>query len=386
LNVMDSVADSPNPTRMVMNNPSILAQWPQIAQHMGFDPVKDFDDQHVRLAALYGGNQIRTQVGIQPRELPHPLQTVQQGLGQSYQVDQTSGKISGGASAVPTEKYVVNGQVRELPKAQGIAQGATPYDQALYGADQITPKALEQAYQVSKQTGDISQSLAGRDPIAAAKVSSFIAQRAGEDGLSGLSMAAQKQAYKASQGVVNDFTDPSGKAGSALVAINTAVKHVGSLGPLIDAMGSGDTTKINEARQAYQRNTGQPAPTNYQTLANMAVGEISKAVTANGGDAAEREAIAAPFAAGNSPAVLKGAVQTAVTALAGKTDALRNQWDVGTQGTQGSFDKLLLPETKQALKQAEPQGSPKGPAVGTVSKGYKYLGGDPAKQSSWQKQ
>lgn len=96
LNVMDSVADSPNPSRMVMNNPSILAQWPQIAQHMGFDPVKDFDDQHIRLAALYGGNQIRTQVGIAPRELPTPLVNTPIGTaGEVAQVNALTGKKEG---------------------------------------------------------------------------------------------------------------------------------------------------------------------------------------------------------------------------------------------------------------------------------------------------
>lgn len=350
LNTMDAVADSPSPTRMVMNNPSIIAQWPQIAQHMGFDPVKDFDDQHIRLAAIYGGNQIRTQVGLAPREMPHPLQTDQRGLGESTQTDLVTGKISAGAPAVPTEKFVVNGQVRELPKAQGVAQGAQPYDQALYGADQITPKALEQAYQVSKQTGDISQSLAGRDPIAAAKVSSFIAQRANEDGLTGLSMSAQKQAYAAQGDVVKDFTDPSGKAGGKLQAINTVTEHAKALSSLIGAMNTGDSQTINKARLAWQQQFGSPAPTNYQAMANIYSGELVNAVTQNGGDKDERERITAPFSGVNSPKQLAGAIQTSATAMAGKAHALNKAWDAGTNGNQGSFNKFLSPATQEFLK------------------------------------
>ncbi len=135
-----------------------------------------------------------------------------------------------------------------------------------------------------------------------------------------------------------------------MVAINTAVTHIGALDPLIDALGSGNVTRINQARQAYQRATGIPAPTNYQTLANMAVGEINTVVSGpSGGDKEERARLASPFDPDGGPSVLKGAVNTAVTALAGKTDALRNAWDVGTNGTQGSFDKFLLPDTKKAL-------------------------------------
>lgn len=378
LNVMDSVADSPNPTRMVMNNPSILAQWPAIAQKMGFDPrppqkdpvtgqmVGDFDDHHVRLAALFGGNQIRTQVGITPREMPHPLQTTQRGLGESIQTDLVTSKISAGAPAMPTEKYIVGNQVVERPKAQGVAQGLTPYDSTLYGAEQITPQAMEQAYQVSRQTGDISQSLAGRDPIAAAKVSSFIAKRAAEDGLSGLAMSAQKQSYAAQGDVVKDFVDPNGKAGGKLQAINTVTEHAKALYPLIDAMKTGDSRGINAASLAWKQQFGSAAPTNYQAMANIFAGELKSAVTQNGGDASEREAIAAPFSGINSPEQLKGAIQTSATAMAGKTHALQKAWDVGTNGTQGPFEKLLTPATKEFLK-----GSSHPPAIQSLLDKYK---------------
>lgn len=95
LNVMDSVADSPNPSRMVMNNPSILARWPIVAQQLGFDPVKDFDDKHLRLAAIYGGNQIRTQVGMTPRAMPPPLVNTPLGAGEVGQINAVTGKKEG---------------------------------------------------------------------------------------------------------------------------------------------------------------------------------------------------------------------------------------------------------------------------------------------------
>jgi hypothetical protein len=96
ISVMDALADSPNPTRMVMNNPDILARWPSIAQHMGFDPAKDFDDQHVRLAAIYGGNQIRTAVGrTDLRAMPAPLVNTNLGQGEVGQINALTGKKEG---------------------------------------------------------------------------------------------------------------------------------------------------------------------------------------------------------------------------------------------------------------------------------------------------
>lgn len=368
---LEAFSANPNAGKALLHpqNINAIKMWPQIAQRNGLNP-QDLSDINVQMGATLEANRHRAALGMPPLPMPKGFQTVQQGGGQSYQVQvggEDPGKISGGASALPTEKYIVNGQVVERPKAQGVAQGLTPYDTSLFAASMVSKPALEDAYQQTKATGTPPPT-AGRDPIAIAQEKSYIADRMKQDGVgnTGEYLAAKQQAYAAQQKVVSDFTDPSGKAGGALIAINTAVKHVGALTPLIDAMGSGNLTRINQARQAYQRATGVAAPTNYQTLANMAVGEINKAVTANGGDAAERESIAAPFDASGGPEVLKGAVQTAVTALAGKTDALRNAWDVGTNGTQGSFDKLLLPTTKKALgsgdqgKSALPPRNPQG--------------------------
>lgn len=107
LNVMDAVADSPNPSRMVMNNPQILAQWPSIAQHMGFDPAKDFDDQHLRLAAIYGGNQIRAQVGLQARSMPAPLVNTPLGEGEVGQINALTGKKEGELIARQTPSFTL---------------------------------------------------------------------------------------------------------------------------------------------------------------------------------------------------------------------------------------------------------------------------------------
>lgn len=342
LSDLDTIMTSADADKRLQQDPDLKALW---EREQGDQPLTP-PNARAYAGTVYNRLAGSAQGAVKP--IPTMLQTTERGLGESIQTDPVTGKITSGASAVPTDKYIVNGQVTELPKAVAVARGLTPYDSTLYGAQQISPQALEQAYQVAKSKGDISESLAGRDPVAAAKVSSYIAQRAKEDGISGLSMAATQQAYGARQKVVNDYVD-SGGTGGKLDAINTSVLHTNSLLPLIDALGTGNMTKINAARLAYQKQTGIAAPTNYETLKNMAVGEISSAVNKTGGDSDERERITAPFASANSPDVLKEAVRTAVTALAGKTEALANRWDVATEGTQGNFGKFLLPQTAQAL-------------------------------------
>ena len=302
------------------NNNALHQNWPAIAKAYGKDP---WDKRNVPIVAALEYNRKGAPYG---NSVPVPEQVDNLNLpgGEIAQIDRKTGKKIGDLKA---------------------------YDPGLAAAGQITPDALEQAYQVSKQSGDLTQSLAGRDPWAAANVSAFIAKRAKEEGITGLQMAAQKQAHASSQLVLNDFLDPNGKAGSKLTAINTLTGHADEAISLIDAMKTGDIQKINAAKIAYQKATGNPAPTNYETMAHLYAGEFGSAILQAGGTEGERDALLAPFQGANSPAQIRGAILTSARAMAGKTKALENQWNVGTQGQQGPFNKLLLPETRKFLGQ-----------------------------------
>lgn len=145
-----------------------------------------------------------------------------------------------------------------------------------------------------------------------------------------------------------------GTAGGTINAINTAVKHISSAMPLIDALQTGDVTALNRAKNYFQQNVGgSTAPTDFNAIKEFIQGEVAKAVIPGGGGEQERQALGASIAAANNPQAIKSAMTKIQIALAGKTDALRQQWNEATQGKQGDFDRFLLPETKQALKQAE---------------------------------
>lgn len=243
-------------------------------------------------------------------------------------------------------KPVLNpdGSAQYLPANQ--AAGKTPYNNSTASAGSITDQAKEFAYQKFASTGEMPQS--GRGGAAMqAMYANYFAQRAAQDGNTGASIAAKGQAFKAQQGVIKDYE--SGPTSKTLNGINTAVQHMGGLDPLIDNLNNTKSPLWNQAANYFQKQTGQTAPTNFAAMKEFVAGEVAKAVLPGGGGEGERQALAAPLNAANSPAQLKEAVQTIKTALAGKTEALRNQWDIGTQGSQGSFDKFLLPATKKAL-------------------------------------
>lgn len=252
-------------------------------------------------------------------------------------------------------KPVLNadGTATYLPANQ--AAGKTPYNNATASAGSVTDQAKEFAYQKFKTTGEMPQS--GRGGAAMqAMYANYFSQRAAQDGDSGASIAARGQAFKAQQGVLKDYT--SGTTSKTLNGINTAVAHMDSLDPLIDNLDNTRSPLFNKVANAFKQQTGQTAPTNFAALKDFVAGEVAKAVLPGGGGEGERQALSAPLAAANSPAQLKEAVKTIKTALAGKTEALRNQWDIGTNGTQGDFDKFLLPQTKKALGTAGGQPQP----------------------------
>lgn len=342
--LLKSVSSSPDADAIVKNDPKLMAQFSQDAPKLG---VQELTPQTARTWATFAHNNLAGPAGLPVMDMPQPLVSSKGPNGQVQQTNPVSGKTDVAIPAQPLTSVVGDKGLPTLAPS-GQAAGKQPFNEQIYGANSISDPAMERAYQTWKVSGLPPQGQ-GRNVLAQAKQANYIAQRANEEGVPEQAAAAKQQQFKAQQAVIDDFTNPSGTAGKSLVAINTGVAHLGALGPLIDAMQSGNMTKINEARQYFQKQTGNPAPTNYQMLADMASGEISKAVMQGGGSKDERDDLAEPFKKSLAPDVLKGAVNTAATALAGKTDALRNAWQVGTSGTQGDFNKFLMEPTKKAL-------------------------------------
>lgn len=92
LNLIDTVFNSPNPSRVLMMNPSLMAKWPQVAAQLGIDPVKGFTDDNVRRGLAMAGNNLRGSVGLPAKDYPNQLQDIEGPYGQHIQKDLVSGK------------------------------------------------------------------------------------------------------------------------------------------------------------------------------------------------------------------------------------------------------------------------------------------------------
>lgn len=343
---IDQLAKSDTPTKYLNGSTyaDIKAAWPQIAERYGLDPQKDYTDAGVRQAL----NGLRNEwaAGLQePTEAPpNVLQNSTDAEGRTVQTDPLTGKRTVEAPG-PVEKVIgPNGQPTIVPT--GKSYGMTPFNPTIFGAGNVSDQSREMAYQYYLQHQALPPGFS-RSPAMNADMMNYIAQRAQQEGNSQVSILANKQQLQAGQSVVKDFT--SGKTAQTLNGLNTSIQHMAALEPVIDAMNNGNLTILNKAANFFKQQTGSPAPTNFAALKEFVSGEVAKAVLPGGGGEAERRALAEPISAANSPAQLKQAVETYKTALAGKTEALRNQWDVGTRGANGDFNQFLLPETKKAL-------------------------------------
>ena len=151
---------------------------------------------------------------------------------------------------------------------------------------------------------------------------------------------------------------PQGKQGQAIIALDTAGQHLKLMSGLIDPLQNDPLKAINSLSQSIAAQTGEPAPTNFDAAKRLVVGEIMKTVTATGGGVEERKSLAADLDRANSPAQLRGVINTYKELLAGKVHALAGGYKSGT-GKEFDYDRFGVPEWKPAPVQPVEANAPK---------------------------
>lgn len=208
----------------------------------------------------------------------------------------------------------------------------------------VTPEAIEIAFETGKAPAGYS-----KNPITLSQLWQGVHKMAVDKGVDPAAFYAQTQLTNSQGAVLKDFQD--GATSKQIDGINTAVKHLEVLSPLVDALGNGDVTLLNKAKNYVSQNwTGGTAPTDFNGVKAFVSGEIAKATIPGGGGEREREDLAAQAGSAANPASLKSIMQKWKELLAGKTTSTSLRWQNATQGKFGTFeDRFLLPETKKAL-------------------------------------
>lgn len=145
---------------------------------------------------------------------------------------------------------------------------------------------------------------------------------------------------------VQDFN--TGKLGGTVRSLNVATSHLDTLGNLADALNTGNLQAVNKVANYWKSQTGQSAPTDFEAAKKIVADEVVKAVVGSGGGVADREEAARTISAANSPAQLRGVINTYKDLMHGQLNGLRQQYEQSTQLK--DFDKFLSPSVKAGIE------------------------------------
>ncbi len=129
---------------------------------------------------------------------------------------------------------------------------------------------------------------------------------------------------------------PGGQYNKNIVALGTAAQHIDLLTQYANAMQNNDVPTLNKLSQLWQTQTGSPLPTNFDAIKSTVAAEIAKA----NGEASlgALDQIQAPLNKAGSPAQLLGAIQGFKGLLAGKANALRQEYTGSGLGSSDEFN------------------------------------------------
>ena len=102
----------------------------------------------------------------------------------------------------------------------------------------------------------------------------------------------------------------TGIQGRQLLAFGSAVKHLETLGGLIDALKNKDTIQLNRLNNLWKKQTGQTAVTNFDAAKGIVAKEIMKSIVTGGGGVEERQELSKLMDKAQSPEQLRGVVDT----------------------------------------------------------------------------
>lgn len=334
------------------------------------EAVRNAELQKQQLAAQYGMQGAQAQIGqygAMGNSLIQRMRIAQSDVnnasGQANKVANQAPKTIGTTGMVfnpasgQYEMHPEIAQAQEAQKAQNAKDAqAAKFNAAQLSAGSMDPQQIDFAATWLHDKGTMPPGYQARmtngqiNPVTTMVYKAMLSKYPNE---SASGIIANQGMVAASQGVLKDFE--SGKTSKDINALNTSVQHINTLKPLLANLNNTQMPLANYIKNTWnQQVMGSPAPTDFNGVRDFVTGEISKAVLPNGGGEAERQSLAKSAASSNSGPALQSILDKWQELLAGKTKATRLQWDNGTMGRFGEFDKFLMPDTKAALGIASP--------------------------------
>lgn len=170
--------------------------------------------------------------------------------------------------------------------------------------------------------------------------------------------------FNSNQTGLKQFT--SGKLGNSVRSFNVSISHLNTLEKLSDALNNGDVQAVNKIGNYLSTQTGAPAPTDFNAAKKIVGDEIVKAIVGAGGALADREEAAKTVSAANSPAQLKGVINTYKELMNGQLKGLQQQYEQSTG--RKDFTRFLSDESQSEFNGANQAGNIRkyNPATGKI--------------------
>lgn len=119
----------------------------------------------------------------------------------------------------------------------------------------------------------------------------------------------------------------TGIQGRQLLAFGSAVKHLETLGSLVDAMANGDAVQVNRFSNLLQKQTGGVPVNNFEAAKGIVAKEIMKSIVTGGGGVEERQELSHLMDSAKSPEQLRGVINTYLELMNAQKENLLIQRD-----------------------------------------------------------
>lgn len=327
---LEEVVKSPDSAKMVSANPQLQQVWRQVAPGLGMDPVKDFNDNNVRVAFTMAGNQIRTQSQMPTQAPPVALRTIRLPDGRTAQVNPMDNKQTIDAASDLQQVIGPDGKPTLMPK--GLAAGATPYNAQTF----VNPAAASSIadliahYKMAPLSGMALKTAQGQETMAQVQA---------------INPNYDSTSYQTKQQARTAFA--KGKQGDTVRSLSVATDHLDQLTEAATALKNGGIPAANKVANFFSEQTGNSSVTNFNAMKEIVGDEVVKAVVGATGAAGDREAIKKSFSAANSPEQLLGVIQKYKGLMGGQLKGLRQQYSKSTG--LDDFDEMVSPNAQAQL-------------------------------------
>lgn len=157
--------------------------------------------------------------------------------------------------------------------------------------------------------------------------------------------------YTVKAGIRKDFT--SGKAAGNIRSLNTAIGHLNSLKEAADGLQNGNVQILNRLANAYKTQTGQSAPTVFNSVKTAVAGELATTFKGTGGTDQEIKQLVETINSAQSPKQVNDVVASYIDLIESRLTALDEQYK-NAMGGPSDF-KVLNQKSQEIINKVKAQ-------------------------------